>query len=124
MPPLRSPDGRRLLSGVRAERASERYRGCVRAARVDSNAPDLVHFLLALGGSWTPLPPGTGRDKGRADGVWGFRGVTGLAEIKPVGEKRKPHQLEWARRWRGAPVHEWRTRQDVLRSLGLCVRVG
>lgn len=90
-----------------------------RAARVDDNQHELVQLLVAVGGSWTPLPPGTGRDKGRPDGVWGFRGMTGLAEVKVPGEDPRPEQVEWHRRWRGSAVHVWRTREDVMRSLGL-----
>lgn len=89
-----------------------------RANKVDSNQVDLVAFLRRCGGSWTPLPPGTGRDKGRPDGVFGFGGVTGLAEVKRPGEDPREEQVAWHGRWRGAPVHVWRTPADVLRSIG------
>lgn len=92
-----------------------------RTARADHNGAALVAFLRELGGTWTPLGPASGRDKGRPDGVWGFNGRTGLAEIKQPGEDPREDQLEWHSRWRGAPVDVWRTAKDVARSMSLTV---
>ena len=100
----------------------------MRAPRVDQNHASLASFARSLGALVETIP-GSASSPGRPDVLWLFRSRMGLAEVKraPTGKRGggaghlEPDQLEWhaeARR-RGVTVDVWRTREDVLRSLGL-----
>lgn len=97
-------------------------------SKPDANHAALKLFAESLGALVETIP-GSTSSPGRPDILWAFRGQLGLAEVKrPPSGKRgggaghlEPDQLEWhteARR-RGVTVHVWRTREDVLVSLGL-----
>lgn len=96
-----------------------------RAARVDGNHRELVRFARSLGALVETIP-GDSHSPGRPDLLVGFRGRLHLWEVKAAKGRLSPEQLEWRARWasRGIEHEVIRTREDVLASLGLRVRVG
>lgn len=60
---------------------------------------------------------------GLPDLLVGYRGVNYLWEIKRPGEKPRPTQVEWARRWHGDPPLVAHCLDDILAALGLAPRV-
>lgn len=84
------------------------------ARRVDDNARLIVNALRALGASVETLQG----KAGTPDLAVGYRGVTTLAEVKPVtgikarGELRAT-QVGWHAAWRGRPPAVLRTLDDV-----------
>jgi hypothetical protein len=92
-----------------------------RAARVDTNHASLATFARSLGALVETIP-GSPNSPGRPDILWLFRGKVGLAEIKRDEKARlRGNQIAWraGAALRGVSVDVWRTREDVLRSLGL-----
>ena len=59
-----------------------------------------------------------GSRPGRPDLLVGFRGRTYLLEVKSAGRKLRASQVDWHRRWRGAPVVTVWTATDALRAVG------
>lgn len=84
------------------------------ARRIDDNARVIVNALRALGASVETLQGKTGTP----DLAVGYRGVTTLAEVKPVtgtkarGELRDS-QVDWHAAWRGRKPAVLRTLDDV-----------
>jgi hypothetical protein len=77
-----------------------------RAARKDSNEPDLRKAWVRIGGSWLKITP---VDGGEPDALLGFRGRMALVELKdgdkpPSARRLRSNQVEWHRTWRGEPV--------------------
>jgi hypothetical protein len=94
---------------------SRRFRG-----RPDANHRELVTFARSLGAVAETIPGDT-TSLGRPDVAWGFRGRSGWAEVKTDDGELTAAQQRWHARARmvGLTVDVWRTRDDVLRSLGL-----
>ncbi len=94
------------------------------ARKVDSNHGAIVDALEQAGASVLSL---ASLGKGAPDVAFGVSGRTFLAEIKPDTHLKahavKPHQLEWAARWRGGPVHLLRTPVDAFELVNL-IRMG
>lgn len=97
-------------------------------SKPDANHAALKLFAESLGALVETIP-GSTSSPGRPDLLVCWRAQTLLVEVKrpPTGKRGggaghlEPDQLEWhaeARR-RGVTVHVWRTRDDVLVSLGL-----
>lgn len=77
-----------------------------RAARIDTNQPEIVQALRAIGASVAPTHM-IGR--GFPDIVVGFRGLNFLIEIKdgskpPSKRQLTPDEQEWHEAWQGKVV--------------------
>lgn len=84
------------------------------ARRIDDNARTIINALRALGASVEPLQGKTGTP----DLAVGYRGVTTLAEVKPVTGVRaqtelRDTQVAWHNAWRGRRPTVLRTLDDV-----------
>lgn len=81
-----------------------------RARKVDANQAAIVAALRAAGRTVEILA-----DVGRGvpDLLVGLRGATFLLEVKMLGERLTPDQMEWHRRWRGH-VAVVRTPQEAI----------
>ncbi len=99
-----------------------------RRARVDTNHADLLAFAESLGALVETIP-GSEASPGRPDALVLFRGRCIVAEVKRAPDGKRgggagqlsEEQIRWheAAARRGVVVDIWRTRDDVLRSLGL-----
>lgn len=90
-----------------------------RAAKVDTNQPEIVQALRAVGASVAPTHM-IGR--GFPDIVVGFRGVNFLLEIKDGDKPPSKRQLtadeaEWHEGWRGH-VHVVESVDEAYRAIG------
>jgi hypothetical protein len=82
--------------------------------RADGNQADIVAALKRIGASVadTHLV-----GSGFPDLVVGYRGATGLLELKLPGRDLEPHQRDWHAAWRGAPVLVARTVDEAIAEL-------
>ena len=87
-----------------------------RAARIDSNQPEIVNGLRKIGCSVQSLAP---VGEGCPDLLVGHRGNNFLIEVKdgariPSEQKLTPDQIDWHSDWRGR-VHVARSLEEVIR---------
>ena len=87
-----------------------------RAAKIDSNQPEIVAALRAAGASVQPLHA---VGEGVPDLLVGIRGKTCLLEVKdgakpPSARRLTPAQIEWHAAWRGSPVAVVCTAEEAL----------
>jgi hypothetical protein len=88
--------------------------------RADGNQAEIVAALRRIGVSVTETHRVGG---GFPDLVVGYRGATGLLELKLPGRDLEPHQRDWHAAWRGAPVLVARTVEEAIAELTHAVRV-
>lgn len=69
-----------------------------RAAKVDANAMEIIRGLRRIGATVTPTHF---VGHGFPDAIWGFRGRSGLLEIKVPGESLTEKEQLWHATWRG-----------------------
>jgi hypothetical protein len=82
--------------------------------RADGNQAEIVAALKRIGASVHD----THRvGDGFPDLVVGYRGATGLLELKLPGRDLEPHQGDWHAAWRGAPVLVARTVEEAIAEL-------
>ncbi len=83
-----------------------------RAAKRDTNEPEIIQALRAAGATVEQLSK-----KGVPDLLIGFQGSTYLIEVKTAKGKLTPDESTWIEKWNG-PVHIVRTIEEALRVLG------
>lgn len=82
-----------------------------RDARVDTNQPDIVDALRAVGATVQHLHMVGG---GCPDLLVGFRMQNYLLEVKTERGSMNQQQWDWATTWRGGGVHIVRSVEDAL----------
>jgi hypothetical protein len=88
-------------------------------AKIDTNQPEIVAALRAAGASVTHTHMVGG---GCPDLVVGYRAVTYLLEVKPLGKATRLTNAErlWFEEWRGHAAIVT-TPEDALRAIGAVV---
>jgi Holliday junction resolvase len=89
-----------------------------RAARRDTNEPEIIEALRAVGATVQSLD-----ERGVPDLVVGFRGVSYLIEVKTAKGKLTRDQVAWHAGWKGQ-VAVVRTVEEALAVIGAEVSSG